>query len=111
LIGHGAPNYQRARDNVVLSDGHDIIDPEVNPYPYPNPLTGGMLNVPVSGFSDNEISGSLFTNDGRLVASFYMENISGETVRQIELENIPAGVYLLTLSGESQRRKYRIVKY
>ncbi|MGB3183468.1 MAG: S8 family peptidase [Cyclobacteriaceae bacterium] len=111
LVGHGAPNYERARDNIVLSDGNDLSGPDINPYPYPNPLTGGMLNVPVSGFSENRVEGSLISNDGRLVASFNITNISGETVRQIELENLPAGVYLLTLYGQSKTLKYRIVKY
>ncbi|MFA0963912.1 S8 family peptidase [Roseivirga sp. BDSF3-8] len=111
LIGHGAPNYQRAQENIVLSDGLDLPEEDIIPYPYPNPLSGGMLHVPLTGFNDHELQGSLISNDGRLMVKFDVQNDGKEAEEQIQMGNLPAGIYLLTLTGKSLTRRYRIVKY
>jgi len=89
------------------------IDDLVNPFLcviYPNP-TSDILNINVNGNGNNTVKARLANSVGRVLIEKEWFSIEKETDNNIDMKNLPAGVYLLTIQYGNHSRTEKVVKY
>ena len=89
------------------------IDNIVNPFTcvvYPNPASE-ILNIKINGNGNNTVKARLTNSIGRVVKEKEWYSIEKETENNIDLKNLTAGVYLLTIQNGSHSRTEKVIKY
>jgi hypothetical protein len=78
-----------------------------NMQPYPNPTTSSVyMNIPMAlSHAVVSVTGG---NGGRLRQEIH-DNAQG-TMISVELQNLPAGIYLIEIAGNNFRKSWCIVK-
>jgi hypothetical protein len=105
----GCVSYQTV-DVTVISclDGIDEHAPFGDIKVYPNP-TNGMLNIELNGFTDNDGTANLYNMQGQQIFTEKLNNIAGNTVKQINLSDLAKGIYMLRIQTASGSRIEKIV--
>jgi hypothetical protein len=103
--------------NLVLSHGfqqqlivtaiEEHIDIAVNVKVYPNPASD-VVNISFDEPVDGEISITILDSQGKLVRKDIIE--AAMTEKQINMQEIPAGVYYLKLTKGKLVNVYKVVK-
>lgn len=93
------PNYPGACDYVVVI-GVEENSLESDGFVAPNPASG---QIEITGLSHGNFEYSISDAQGRIW-------LSGESEQTIEINNLPSGVYVLTLREELRVRRLRFVK-
>jgi hypothetical protein len=77
---------------------------------YPNPASD-LINVKADGLTSGSYTLSLNNTDGQVV-SIQRINVTGNILdTRMNMQNISAGIYFLSLSSETVRETIKVVKY
>jgi hypothetical protein len=94
------------KDGVTLSSGKDVIDAE-NIRIYPNPTTGIFTLEQTVFVSSQALKLEIYTLLGKRIMS---DNIMGEKKHQINLGDVPAGIYLVRIMTGEKIETIKLVK-
>ena len=86
--------------------GVETVDNSIQLSVYPNP-THGELTIETAGFGTDQINWTLHSLDGRSVASGNLLQRRG--VNSINLEQVPAGTYMLNVSSGSDSKTVSVI--
>jgi hypothetical protein len=101
IITHG---FQQKLIITTIED--NILDP-VKVSVFPNP-TSEMINIGFDTPTDGEISISLLNTQGKLVKTGKIEPAT--TQKEINMQDLPAGIYYLRLTKGKLVNVYKVVK-
>jgi hypothetical protein len=98
----------RAALNISSPDSksNEIVYSEVS-LVYPNP-TEGILNISLNGFESEQLVAMVFSSTGQLVSERLFSNEHG-VLEQINLNNLPVGIYRLILQSASRRQVHSVL--
>jgi hypothetical protein len=98
----------RAALNISSPDSisNEIVSSEVS-LVYPNP-TEGILNISLNGFESEQLVAMVFNSTGQLVYERLFSNEHG-VLEQINLNNLPGGIYRLILQSASRRQVHSVL--
>ena len=106
LLGHGIPNFVKAYYGPILN----IQNPqEVGEWKvFPNPLSGTMLFVKFG----NNLSGnfSLLDFQGKILKKEAVDRRDGGVPFEINLPELPAGVYMIEMQSGSEIKRTKLLK-
>jgi len=102
-------NIQDANTNVSVED---FIEDENQFLVYPNPSNTGMITVAAS-FTQaaTNLRTELIDIHGRLIRSERINNGSQFYEQEIDISNLPAGIYFMTLRDSESAITKKVVKY
>lgn len=101
ILTHG---FQQQLIVTTVEENLDIL---VNVVVYPNPASE-VLNVRFEEPLDGEVDLILLTQDGRVVKNDIIEATTFE--KQINMQDIPAGIYFLRLIKGKLSNVYKVVR-
>lgn len=77
---------------------------------YPNPASD-LLNIKADGLTDGNFTLSLNNIDGQEISTRQI-NVTGSLfTTQLNIQNLPVGIYFLTMSSETVKETMKVVKY
>ncbi len=77
---------------------------------YPNPVTGGILNVRFSTPGTGDVSMRVFNLNGQEVESMMHTKSSSQFFRSIDVSSLGSGIYLLEIGFNGEKAVYRFTK-
>jgi hypothetical protein len=83
---------------------------ETNLSVYPNPTTG-ITTVSLELILNTESKIEIYNLSGSLVQSEKLIITSGDTKQQIDISNLPSGVYVLKVIANNKYRTIKVVKH
>ena len=102
-------NIQDANTNVAVED---FIEEENQFLVYPNPSNSGMITVAASFTqSANNLRTELTDIHGRLIRSERITNGAQFYEQEIDISDLPAGIYFMTLRDSESAITKKVVKY
>jgi hypothetical protein len=101
ILTHG---FQQQLIVTTVEENLDIL---VNVIVYPNPASE-LLNIRFEEPLDGEVNMVLLTQDGRVVKNDIIEAATFE--KQINMQDIPAGIYFLRLIKGKLSNVYKVVR-
>jgi type IX secretion system substrate protein len=76
---------------------------------WPNP-TSGYIQIEIDLHQVSDLSISLIDITGRILSTDHFTDIATGTIKQYDLTNYPAGIYLLNIQNGFELKSYRIIK-
>jgi hypothetical protein len=101
IITHG---FQQ---KLIITTVEENIKNPVNVTVFPNP-TSAIVNIEFSAPTDGEISVFFLNTQGKLVKTGQIE--AGITNKQINMQDLPSGIYYLRLTQGNFVNVYKVVK-
>ncbi|MEO8148230.1 MAG: HYR domain-containing protein [Bacteroidia bacterium] len=94
----------RMMDDEVANNGIDIMNTIV----YPNP-TAGILNVQFNLADDPSFTIRVIDTEGRIVKTISETGFEGVNNRQLDLQDLSKGIYLLDIESKNNQSRSRII--
>jgi hypothetical protein len=112
------PTYENIPSNLILTHGFQpqliitavekILENVVNITIYPNPASD-IVTITFDEAVDDEIQVSFLNAQGKLVKTDIIEATMAE--KQINLQDLPGGIYFLKLTKGKLSNVYKVVKF
>jgi chitodextrinase len=101
----GACGAKAATVAAVQADGREAAAQTV--VVYPNPVTGGTLQVQVSAKANEQLYLEVFSVDGNgpLARQVYTAGAKGKQLISVDISKVPAGSYIIKISNAVGTRK------
>ena len=100
--GYGIPNFRLEGAEIVLSSADEITDIQA----YPNPIGNGNLTLAIPG-TERFQQLRIYDLKGNHLHS---QPIAQQGDQEIEMKDLPNGLYILTLEGNERSRVIKIIK-
>jgi len=92
----------------LIEVGLEVQDPIGQFNLYPNP-SNGLLNLELNSTTGNSIHLNIFDLTGKVIYTALLENPSGEIQHELNLLNVPNGIYLLQVEQDGQYLNKKLV--
>ncbi|MEA1786502.1 zinc-dependent metalloprotease family protein [Arenibacter sp. GZD96] len=106
-LKEGLNTLKVTTDLLCQGSFEESIFISLKPIIYPNSVTN-LARIQFNTVVTEEITVRVFTNEGRLLRTEKKVNFGRETV--LDVSELPAGMYLITLKGTGINETYKIIK-
>ncbi|MDQ3393577.1 MAG: S8 family serine peptidase [Bacteroidota bacterium] len=107
-VGYGVPNFVRAQNNIVLSVGENRLKRFKI---YPNPANAGEIFISADeNMPKGLVNLKIHSSSGQLLLDKNIQLSTSSKAIPININNIPPGLYGVTISTKKYTEKVKIIK-